>query len=56
MGAAFHGSMRRHQRAALGCRRGDRGDDGAVFSGVVTGEEGDAETADGGSRSTKETA
>jgi hypothetical protein len=53
MGAAFHGSIRRYQRAALGCRRGDRGDDGAVSSGVVTGEEGGDEMADGASRSTK---
>jgi hypothetical protein len=56
MGAAFHGSTRRHQRAAFGRRRGNRGEDGAVSSGVVTGEEGGAETADGGSRSTEGTA
>jgi len=56
IGAAFHGSIRRTQRAAARCRRGDRGDDGAVSSRVFTGgEEGGDEMADGASRSTKET-
>jgi hypothetical protein len=47
--------MRRYQRAALVGRRVIRGDDAAFSSGVVTGEEGGAETADGTSRSTKGT-
>jgi hypothetical protein len=56
IGAAFHGSIDRYQRAAALCRRGVRGDDDAVSSGVVTaGEDGGDEMADGASRSTKET-
>jgi hypothetical protein len=52
IGAAFHGSMLRNQRAAEGRRRSDRGGGGAVSPGVVTGEEGGAVAADGASRST----
>jgi hypothetical protein len=55
IGAAFHGSMLRNQRAAEGRQRSDRGDLGAVSPGVVCGEEGGAVAADGASRSTRET-
>jgi hypothetical protein len=48
--------MRRYQDAASGCRRSNRGEEGAASSGVVTGEEGGAVEADGASRSTRETA
>ena len=54
IGAAFHGSMRLYQRVR-GCRRGNRGDCGAVSSAVASGEETGAETEDGASRSTKGT-
>ena len=54
IGATFHGSIRLYQGAPA-CRRGNRGDRGAVSSGAGAEEEGGAETADGASRSTKGT-
>lgn len=53
IGATFHGSMRLYQ-GVRPCRRGNRGDRGAVSSEAASGEEVGAETADGASRSTKE--